>query len=445
MKKILILFIILAFIACQRQPIYKSRYVPVNTSTPNSGLGDNLYVAFNKVNAGFVEVFDSLGNIYTEAQVDNILSDSLTQLRTDAPLLNDLSPIWTDTLDVVATKTDLLNIEVGGGGTVGQFSYLSGITGVTDAFPGAGDSLVIHTDFVGKYPIVFREGAFQQRHIDNTTTDGYRFNSTTGTLTFRPVFADNEQLEIWSTNTILFEALLPEGGAGGGGDPTPPTLLTDLMAGWHLDEVGGTVFSELIADNDGVSTALLGASGKFGLGQSFTGATTYSRVVYDASLDISGLDELTVSLWVKFNTLAVADGQNLFCLKTSDANYWSILIRVDADDALVFYAKNTDATVYESETAISAFATDTWYNIICTVNGTGNPLEIYIDGADAVSSADNFSGSLLPFNQYVYIGSGSSSDVSYTRGTLDEPYMWSRPLTGDERTSLQTVVYPFNE
>jgi hypothetical protein len=74
MKKILILFIALAFIACQRQPV-KSRYVPVNTSTPNSGLGDNLYVAFQKVNAGFVDVYDSLGNIYTEAQSDQAIVD----------------------------------------------------------------------------------------------------------------------------------------------------------------------------------------------------------------------------------------------------------------------------------------------------------------------------------------------------------------------------------
>jgi hypothetical protein len=376
--------------------------------------------------------------------VPEMIADTMNQVRSDAYELNVLSPLWSDTATVVATKTDLLNIEAGGG-TAGQFSVLSGITGVTDGFPEAGDSLIIHTNFIGRYPIVFREGAFQQKHVDNTTTDGYRFNSTTGTLTFRPVFADNEQVEVWGTNTILFQALVPEGGSGGGGDPTPPSLLTDLMAGWHLDEVGGTAFADVVGDNDGVSTALLGASGKFGLGQSFTSTTAYSRVVYDATMDVTGLDELTVSLWVKFSSVSIADGMNLFYLSTSDANYWSILIRVDADDALVFYAKNSDATVYDAQTADDAFVIDTWYNIICTVNGTGNPLEIYIDGADAVSSADNFSGNLLPFNQYIHIGSGSSSDVSYTRGTIDEPYMWSRPLTGDERTLLQTLVYPFNE
>lgn len=58
MKKVLYLLFILLFAACQYKMIStKAVYVPVVTTPHNSGLGDPLATAFEKVNAGFVDVY----------------------------------------------------------------------------------------------------------------------------------------------------------------------------------------------------------------------------------------------------------------------------------------------------------------------------------------------------------------------------------------------------
>jgi len=77
MKRLIyLLFIALLIAGCQKQFVPgKQRYVPVVTTPHDSGEGDPLATAFEKVNAGFVDVYDSLGNIYTEAQTDQAVVD----------------------------------------------------------------------------------------------------------------------------------------------------------------------------------------------------------------------------------------------------------------------------------------------------------------------------------------------------------------------------------
>lgn len=342
-----------------------------------------------------------------------------------------------DTTTILATKHDLTNIEAGGGGgsVAGGFEYVKGITGVTDGFPGAGDSTFTHAGFIGKYVIPVRDGLIQQQHNDNTETEGFHFNSVTGTATFRPVFSDNEKLDIYASNTLFFTPLVVEG--------YESSLQTGLIGYWQFDEVGGSTFYGELGNN-GTSTATLGAAGRMGLAQRFDGLGDYSRVPYASSLSVTGLDDLTISCWFRLDSIDIANGQNLVVLKTTDANYWSVMVRVDAENAIVFYAKNSTGTLFESETAINAVVAGTWYNVICTVNGTGNPLEIYLDGVSSAVSPDTFTGTLLPYNDHIYFGSGSASSISYERGYLDEVAIWTRALTSGERTTVVGgTTYPF--
>lgn len=87
MKKLIyFLILILLVVACQKRQFPSStRYVPVGVGTvANDGTGDNLRTAFQKVNAGFVDVYDSLGNIYTEAQTDVVARDSAAAVYYDS-------------------------------------------------------------------------------------------------------------------------------------------------------------------------------------------------------------------------------------------------------------------------------------------------------------------------------------------------------------------------
>ena len=206
MKKLLYLLLFIPF-ALQAQ----TEVINVGT-VANDGTGDKLRNAMIKINTNFSATRDSFGNIYREVQTRTLVNDSLTQLRADALELSSVGFVKSDTTTTLATKTDILNIE-GGTGVSGKFYYLSGNVDDT-GFPNSGDSTLLHTSFIGKHITVFREGQLQAQHNDNTDQDGFWMNNLTGELTFRPVLSAGEQLELWATNTIEWEALTAEGDAG---------------------------------------------------------------------------------------------------------------------------------------------------------------------------------------------------------------------------------------
>ena len=67
--------------------------------------------------------------------------------------------------------------------------------GISDA-PVAGDSILTNASFIGKTLDVMREGHYQYENTTVNVTDGFRFDSGTGELIFRPVFGDEEQIII---------------------------------------------------------------------------------------------------------------------------------------------------------------------------------------------------------------------------------------------------------
>lgn len=67
--------------------------------------------------------------------------------------------------------------------------------GISDA-PVVGDSILTNASFIGKTLDVKREGHYQYENASVNETDGFRFDSGTGELIFRPVFGDGEQIII---------------------------------------------------------------------------------------------------------------------------------------------------------------------------------------------------------------------------------------------------------
>lgn len=439
MKKILIIILALSLFSCQEKMI-KSRYTPVNVgTTANDGTGDNLRAAFIKVNAGFAEIADSLENIYTEAQTRAVISDTITQRIEDAVEITDIMPSWSDTTGTfggLVSWSQLVNYvsTYGGGGTSSGWDISQFTIGVTTGAPDNADSVYTQSSFIGKNIGLYRDGLRQTLNFTATNTqEGFRNNSTTGTITVNPPFSSGEQIIIAIDEPISYTYIPIEG--------EESSLLTDLMGFWKFDESTGSAFVDELGLNNGTSTATLGVAGRFGYGQLFNGLGDYSRVPYATELSVTGLDSLTISIWVKLDSVDITNGQNLVTLKTNDANYWSALVRVDADNALVFYLKNSSGTTYEANTANDAFSVGTWYNVICTLDAT--TMAIYIDNVSSATSADTFSGTLLPYNDHIYFGTGSASSVSYTRGTIDSPGLWSRTIVSGERATLQTLTYPF--
>jgi hypothetical protein len=371
-----------------------------------------------------------------------IISDSLKQLR-DTISLNDKSPLWSDTLTYIATQSDLLNVTGGGGGVTGKFYVLSGIVDSTDGFPTAGDSLIIHTNFIGKDVRVFREGQYQQRHTTNGYYDGYRFNSTTGTLTFRPVFGNKEQVDIWSTNTILWEALIPEGGSGGGGEPAE-MLIDSLVAYWALDEVSGTQVNDSYASYNGVTNATVNSVGILGRAETFT-RTSSHYAYFGTTVGDMGTDDWSMSCWIYVSDLQSAE--NGIMGNWGSAPYYYLGMTDDNKIMLTTHFTTANIITY-SDAAISE---DSWVHVVGTVDRSGYQ-KLYVNGVLQADSDDVSAHVAVDVsnNRNFNIGNiGGQADGYYFDGRIDEAFLTKGILTQAEVTALYNsgagLTYPFNE
>jgi len=387
-----------------------------------------------------VGVTDSVAVVDSIVKYDSILRFYSGDTRIyDDKLFQDATEL--DTITMIATKTDLLNIE--GGGSTGKFYVLSG--NVDDSgFPDAGDTSLTHTNFIGKHLNVFREGQLQQQHANNTTQDGYWLNNLTGEIRFRPALSAGEQLEIWSTNTIQWETLVAEGGGG----EAENAMLDSILLYLALDEVSGTTANDAVGTNDGTTSATVNQAGKLGRSFLFDG-TKHITVPYNSTL-LPADDEFSFSCWFYLSALPSVEGHyyHLLRVRDSDAPYYMASVFIHTTDYIAFYLSNTSGTEYEFETAASAVSAGQWYHLVCVNEGTGVDAKIYLNGVDVTSySPTAFSGNLLQFNGVVSLGNHSEGSPNGLEGYLDEVAIFDEALTGAQVLELYNsgtgLTYPF--
>lgn len=448
MKKLFYLFLLLPL------GLFAQTQVINTGSVANDGTGDPIRTAFQKVNtnmAAIVDTFavhngviqaikyDSLGNIYTEAQTRQLFNDSITA-RIAAGV------------DLETYVNGKLDDCVGGGGAVGMYQ-LRGIIDETDGIPKAGDSLLFNSGFTDHPHLqVYRDGVMQW-HIEakeNTdgTLDAYVFDQDEGKIIVAPVFQAGEKLVVNAFDPIIWTELTPEGGAGGGGDPGSSSLNTSLIGSWSLDETSGTTANSNKGINNGtIVGGVVNQPGKFGKSLQHDSQTDYVRVINHSSLHPG--DSLTVSMWFKLNSLPSAGDKNFFLIRHyyTSAQPWAYEIFINKeDDYIAFYVFNNSDTYFAAETNNNAVTADTWYNIICTI-GAGTTPKIYLNNVDVTTYTDggNFSGTVRTAAiQDLYIGNAYHEATSAPQGYFDEVNIWSRILTSGERLLLQTKHYPFN-
>lgn len=443
----------------------------INLGTgPNSGNGDPLRIAFGKTNSA-ITLLNALEIYKINTQEINILDGALVSTAELNYLVGTNNPIQAqidgarsnfqtqlnDTVTFAEALDDnanyiqaMINASLasygggGGSGTSGQYSNLSGITGVTAGFPGAGDSLVIHTNFIGRYPIVFREGNFQQRHENNLSYDGYRFNTTTGTLTFRPPFAAGEQLEIWATNTILYQQLTPEGGEGGGGEPPENVLLDNLRAYWSFDEVSGTTVSDKTGTYPGVSN---GSTEPYGI-NGYTRSYTRSRSDYSyfgATVGDMGTDDFSISLW--YYRPQLIEGYLGILGNWGSVPYWYLALDEGSNNVYFQFNPSSPVNTY----ANSVPAASTWIHVVVTVDRSGD-VTMYINGSAQTDVGDISASSAVAMdnNATFSVGRiGNHIDGYYFHGYIDDVALFrGLVLTQEQVTYLYNSgigkFYPFN-
>jgi hypothetical protein len=379
---------------------------------------------------------------YSKTEINAVIADSIAT----ASNLGDYAPLWTDTITKIATKNDLLNIIGGGGGGSGGFEYMSGWVDKT-GWPAAGDSVLTHTHFIGKHIIVWRESGFQQQHADNTTQDGFKFNNTTGAITFRPRLGAGEQLEIWAANNIYYTELSPEGGGGAGESP----LLDSLIVGYKLDETAGTVAYDVNnVYNSTVIEGTVNQAGKFGVSVGLNGSSNDISVMYNDALIPSG-STMSVSLWVYLNTLpsTLAHPSTLWAADHTGPTIWvshSIGITNTGDYPHVgFY--NTTGTEFYAQSA-AALTTGQWYHIVGVCKANGSPVELWVNGTKVAYGGGNFTGTLFQPASYVTFGNDGPVGTYGTAGYIDDVYIFEQALSYEDIQLLYNSgagrTHPFN-
>lgn len=412
MKKILILIIVL-FASCAVQK--KTRDItPVNVGTvANDGTGDPLRTAMQKLNANDVIHSDSIYYLYNE------IKDTISH--------SSFAPTWLDTTYTyggILTYNQGLSLLGGGGGGTSKFFTLTGIVDETEGIPEDGDSLIIHTNFAGKTVNLWRDGILQVRHTDNTKYDGFRFNSGTGTITTRPVLSADEEIVVWSTNTILWEALIPEGGEGGGGEPPETPLLEDLIAYYDCDETSGSILNDSHGSNDAtIYNSSLGAAGILGNSVAITLFEAQGSVTIPYNAALVPTDSIAISLWFNASELPSTLGHPCYLYRQSNgsAPYTTTEIQLyESGGDNYIYAGFVDADGDGFSVGYGTpLVVDTWYHVVAVNRGDGNYCEFWVNGV-RVDETASFDGAMYPATGNVCIGNYANGGEEGFKGRIDE-------------------------
>jgi len=174
-------------------------------------------------------------------------------------------------------------------------------------------------------------------------------------------------------------------------------------------------------------------------GLSFDGVDDYVEVADNESLHI--VKELTVAVWVKFNSLGAKD---VLCAKFQSGKYdWLWWVDNTYPDELRFYPGSDS---YKGWTTNANLQTGLWYHAVVVYDGNGSTnqekLRIYINGeAKDMDYYGTLSASLPAYSIPVHIGDnpGNPYSPSQLNGLIGEVRIYNRALSGAEISALYST------
>ncbi len=230
--------------------------------------------------------------------------------------------------------------------------------------------------------------------------------------------------------------------------PPPPTLLTNILAFWKLEEVSGTRFDEVGSNDLTDNNTVTQATGRVGNAAQFTEANSEDLSIPD-NTDLSAGDvDFSISTWVYLDS---KPGSNMSIISKDKANapirrsYQ--LLWVTGTDRFRFQISDDDAgtnmpTVDANNFGAPALAT--WTHIIAWHDSVANTINIVVDNGTPNSTAATF-GNHDDINPFT-IGSRGDGFLFWD-GRIDAVGFWKKVLTASERTELfnsaNGVEHPF--
>ena len=194
----------------------------------------------------------------------------------------------------------------------------------------------------------------------------------------------------------------------------------ELVARWPLDETSGEVVHDVVGGHDGIFVGgdLEWVAGKFENGLNF-GGNGNVEIPKDAKLEPA--DSLTVTAWVKFNSLAEEE-------LVAYADSYFLRLKGGVFCAYIHLGGWPQAV---GQTQVE---TGKWYFAAMTYDGL--EVKIYVDGVlDGTKAAP---GAIDYLDLAFRFGLHSAGGSRWLDGILDEVGIWNKAMTAEEVMSAFT-------
>ncbi|KKW19592.1 MAG: Glycoside hydrolase family 43, partial [Parcubacteria group bacterium GW2011_GWA2_51_10] len=163
---------------------------------------------------------------------------------------------------------------------------------------------------------------------------------------------------------------------------------------------------------------------------------------------LDGVTQLTVSSW--FNAKTVSSNQTSIIskeLQSGNLFYgWGYqIVNGGGGNQIFFIIRNGDTPVTHSWTALNAFSTNQWYNLVLRYDGSAignsNRVKAYLNGVELPLT---FAGTVPPVlastDAPVLLGRAGHGLDGYFNGSIDDVRIYNRALTVTEIQNLAATV-----
>ncbi len=196
------------------------------------------------------------------------------------------------------------------------------------------------------------------------------------------------------------------------------------VAYWRLDETGGTAYADAVGGrhaqcaNPNCPTAVPGQSNN---GQDFGGGNAGLDAAADPAFDWTGGDSFSIELWVKADSACAAD--EVMVGRGGGAARWSV--GCNGGGNVTFHL--SDGFAAPVDLASSGDIRDgLWHHIVAIRDSGDNSAALYVDGSQAASTTQSFTGSFAAAAAPVNIGYGNGG--AYFGGAVDEVALYNGRL-----------------
>lgn len=214
------------------------------------------------------------------------------------------------------------------------------------------------------------------------------------------------------------------------------TVPVGQFAHWALDDGTGQVAAD--STGNGWDANLSGptwGTGRIGGGLSFDGVDDYVEVPAGVA---DGVDDMTMTLWVKLNT----PGSHALISGANSGNSNELLMFLKSDTEMRFFTGASSGSY--ASWFVPTLADGSWHHLAVVRDAAGDSVEFFLDGTSqgtrstAVGPLSIASGGLMFGQEQDSVGGGFDPTQALD-GTLDEVYFFNHLLTAQEIADLATV------